>query len=1711
MDRVALKPTEKLDALTEIYNQRLLKIEAYAQFPNAYRLEMARQVLSLVFVALDANDETEFLQYIQAKLEERLKQGVLVEAFAAAISALEDVIVAGVESLEDAMFLWRMFSHCREIVSAQTLKMLRQTQEVFPGGAVLATKVEVPASGEAIVHDFVLTPLEDVENVSLLDLISVENLQEIQNAFAVATGVASIITDLDGRPITAASNFSRVCDMVRATSMGYSHCINSDKVLGENSKKLMRPTYQECLSCGFADASAPIIVGGQHIANWLIGQTNVMEAGTDRIAQYAREIGADVNEMVAAYRTIPGMPIEKFEKILDLLWHFAREISTAGYNILQLRQDIAKRKQAEKALQESEQKLSHIIDFLPDAAMVIDRTGVVLAWNRAIEVLTGVPAEDMLGRGNYEYALPFYGERKPLLIDQVRNASTELSQHYFELKQQGGTTSGSVYVTLQGRERYLSINASPLYDADGNIAGAIETIRDDTERKQLELQVQESLARRARQVQTSTEVAQQIAVAPALDDLFKRVTDLIKERFGYYHVHVYMLEGDYLIMKEGVGEAGRLMKQRGHKIAVAAEKSLTARAARTGKAVLVPDVSQEPGWLPNDLLPQTKSELAVPISLGDKVLGILDVQSNVIDGLGSEDELLLLGLCGQIAIAIQTTQLLEETTVFRSFAETSGQGVAIATLEGHLTYANPTLLKIFGEPSIEDLQGKSVLEYYPEVYQQKIEHEIRPTVMQTGQWVGEAALRSKSGKLTPVLENIFIIHDRYGQPLYIADLVTDITEQKRTEAELGDRVRELTALQQAMSREGWAAWRDTGALHEGYLFDQIAIQPVGDPDNQVVGGDNAAELVPILIHSEEIGMLGVYNEPDNPLSPEDLALIKAVSEQVSLALENARLFEQTQQALAEQRNTASQLSERVKELNCLNDIGREITENPPIDAFLEWVCQRTPAAMQYPDLSAAVIEYENHLYGDPAALQMPSKIVNGLRITGQLVGRVHIGYAQERSFLDEESAMLGGIASRVSGYIENQRLLEQIQQRAAELEDTTVFLNSVLDNIPSSLFVKDATDLRYIRWNKAGETMYGLLASDVEGKTNYDLFPKETVAEWEVQDRTVLQQKSPVDIMEERIHTAHRGMRYLHTTKVPILGSDGQARYLLGISEDITERKQAEEERERLLSEVQESQLFLRTLMDNISLPIFYKNRQGAYMGFNKAFLEYIGTTEEQLWGKTVFDLNTDQTLAAQYHEADMAVFRNPQVQVYEAKVKYADGILRDVIFNKAPFYDTEGKLGGLVGTMMDITERKQAEETIQRERSLLRAVIDSIPDLIFFKDTQSVYLGCNKAFEEFAGRTEDELMKRNDVELFGAEVGNFFREMDVQMMAESQSRRNEEWVDYPDGRHRLLDTLKAPFFNREGVTLGIIGISRDITERKQAEETIRQNEAQLSEAATIAQLGHWEFDVQAQIFTFTDQLYALLRTTAAQEGGYQMPAMQYAQKFVHPDDNYIVGTAIQNAIETSDPNYATQLEHRIIRADGSAGHIIVRFRVIKDEQGRTVKTVGANQDITERKLAEQERERLLAEVEAAYRQYVSREWEQYLSDKYQGEYTIEAVNQAAGGQTVLQVPIALRGQAIGMLSLQDVASDRIWAEDEKALITTVTEQLALTIENLRLFDDTQRRAVREQLTREISDKMRASSDVDSIIQVGLAELAKALGVSRTYVKLAPEVEPNGH
>lgn len=172
--------------------------------------------------------------------------------------------------------------------------------------------------------------------------------------------------------------------------------------------------------------------------------------------------------------------------------------------------------------------------------------------------------------------------------------------------------------------------------------------------------LEQLLEERTRALVTTIQVSRRLSTILNKEQLASEVVEQVRSAFDYYHVHIYLLneDGRYLISVGGTGSAGRAMQASGHKLD--RDLGLVGKALKTGEVVLATEVTEDPAWLPNPLLPDTRSEVAVPIVLGDEVVGVLDVQHDVAGGLGETDAALLQSIANQVAIALQNAQLYDE-------------------------------------------------------------------------------------------------------------------------------------------------------------------------------------------------------------------------------------------------------------------------------------------------------------------------------------------------------------------------------------------------------------------------------------------------------------------------------------------------------------------------------------------------------------------------------------------------------------------------------------------------------------------------------------------------------------------------------------------------------------------------------------------------------------------------------------------------------------------------------------------------------------------------------------------------------------------------------------------------------------------------------------------------------------------------------------------
>ena len=376
------------------------------------------------------------------------------------------------------------------------------------------------------------------------------------------------------------------------------------------------------------------------------------------------------------------------------------------------------------------------------------------------------------------------------IYDQSQGSSTTA-----QVTRLGGLRREHVHTRRDGSTFAGLDTVFAVRDASGTVIALGNIIRDITQRKELEKRLWDLANLRTWRLEVITEVAQEIAAAPEMSELFHRVVTLVTERFAYYHTHLYLLNdsGD-LEMVEGYGEPGRIMKEQRHRTLVG--KGIVGAAALTGEPVLVPDVSELEDWLPNPLLPDTRSEIAVPIKVGNEMLGVLDVQCDRPKGLTADDRTLLLGLCGQIAVAIQNARIVgniqqrveertREVAIFQALAENATYGLMMATPEGEVTYANRANHEMFAYDCTDggrEMVGLHIGRFLESDISAQFA-EKTSKLLAGESWQIESEGVRQDGSTFNLLLLAFGILDDKGDPVALACINRDISDQKQLEQE----------------------------------------------------------------------------------------------------------------------------------------------------------------------------------------------------------------------------------------------------------------------------------------------------------------------------------------------------------------------------------------------------------------------------------------------------------------------------------------------------------------------------------------------------------------------------------------------------------------------------------------------------------------------------------------------------------------------------------------------------------------------------------------------------------------------------------------------------------------------------------------------------------------------------------------------------------------
>jgi two-component system sensor histidine kinase/response regulator len=417
---------------------------------------------------------------------------------------------------------------------------------------------------------------------------------------------------------------------------------------------------------------------------------------------------------------------------------------------------------------------------------------------------------------------------------------------------------------------------------------------------------------------------------------------------------------------------------------------------------------------------------------------------------------------------------------------------------------------------------------------------------------------------------------------------------------------------------------------------------------------------------------------------------------------------------------------------------------------------------------------------------------------------------------------------------------------------------------------------------------------------------------------------------------------------------------IAALKQRVAELETNRENNKRAESKINQCSIVFQQILNTIPVGVFWKNKNQTYLGCNQSFAKDAGiASPEAIIGKNDFNLGW-KDIAQKYQDDDKSVIESgiPKLNFEEPLIR-ANGKKRWVKTSKVPLRNDEGEIIGILGTYEDITEYKSANESLQRERILLRTLIDNLPDIIYAKDKEGRKTLSNLADVRNTGHeTEAEVLGKTDFDLYSKEVAQKFFEDDQLVITTGNPVLNrEEYFIDADGKKKWLLTSKVPLRDNRNNITGLIGIGRDITEKVQSEESIQHERILLrtlidnlpdaiyvkdlycrKSISNLADLRNMGKKSEDEVLGKTD---------------FDLYPKEVAQKFFEDD---------QSAIKSGNP--IVNREEYFINAEGEKRWLLTSKLPLRDAENKIIGLIGIGHDITERKVADEKLRKAYEDLE---------------------------------------------------------------------------------------------------------------------------------------------------
>jgi PAS domain S-box-containing protein len=1010
-------------------------------------------------------------------------------------------------------------------------------------------------------------------------------------------------------------------------------------------------------------------------------------------------------------------------------------------------------------------------------------------------------------------------------------------------------------------------------------------------------------------LQIAADVSQQVTSILNLDELLPYFVELTKNSFGLYHAQVYLLDEsrENLVMVSGAGEAGRQMKANGHHIPLNTERSLVARAARSRAAAIANDVTAEPDHLPNPLLPDTRAELAIPMIVGDVLIGVLDVQADSPNYFTDDDIRVKATLASQIAVAVQNAhsfqQLQQAEEGTRRIYDLSVDMIGAASLStGKFTNLNPAWEKTLGWTA-DELMAEPFINFVHPDDRERTLKEYGDQVAAGKQSVFfENRYRAKDDSYHWISWNAVPVMER-GETYFVA---RDITEQKTSEFFLHQSMKDVEDIRFAIDQHSIVAITDqTGKiLYANDKFCDISKytreELLGKDHRIINSGYHPKEFIRdmwVTIANGRVWKGQLRNRAkDGSFYWVDTTIVPFMNEEGKpyqyIAIRND---------ITERKRQEEALAQRAAELQAVADVATAASSIRDLNELLQRVSDLTQQRfnlyhahiylLEGNTLSLAAgagskgrqlvakghnipLNTERSLVAR-AARERKGIIMNDVRSTpdflpntllpdtraemavpmvmgDRLIGVLDVQSDTVDRFTDNDILVKTTLASQVAVAVENARAFELTNRQLRELkargqitdiiragEGTLEDLLGKILEVTADIF--GASNVVMCDYRPADDTWYGVTGAGaglsldfvkaiaepsanvphavdalrsehvvvVNNAREYPGFPKEYLDE-KIGIKSVM-------VLPVFTHNVASGVVFLNYNEKPHTFTPDE----IELGRSIASQISVTIDRKRQEDEVRASQAQMQSILDNSPAVIYVKDRQGKYLTINRQYEDIFHIANDAIVGKTDFELFPKE-IAEEFWSVDRRVLETGE-KISEQNVAPHDDGLHTYISSKFPLYNADGEIYAVCGISTDITPLVEKEAALRESEHRYQQIMDGVSDLILVKGEKSRIVWANKAFRDYYGMDDEQLRGMIDAPFSEPDYTQKFIQDDEYVWHNKVPLHvPEEPVNRHDGAVRLFETVKTPIFNEKNEVFLTVGVSRDITERKLAEEEQR-------------------------------------------------------------------------------------------------------------------------------------------------------------------------------------------------------------------------------------------------------------------------------------------------